>query len=642
MSAVSVPGLEGQLDEAKRNVFLLTMAQAIMGSAAPMSFSVGALAGYQLLGADKSLATAPLTGFNIGVALGAICVAAASRFLGRKAGFMVGALMCSIGGGVAAVALFRSDFWLFAVGLLLIGISGGFTQKIRFAAADASPSFYKPKAISWILAGGIISAIVGPQLAIFGKDLLAPWMGTPELVAAGYRVVFQDCRGGGGSGGEPDFFAEAGDGRATADWIAEQPWFDGRLATFGSSYMGFTQWALASTKPPHLKAMVVGIFGAERRAAWYPGGSFALDIALPWTATRIHGIEAMGPEHEERLAAAFDHLPLAEADRVATGRTAPWYQDWLAHAEPGDPYWEPLDFTPALDLGLPVLLIEGWYDYQLPNMVRDHALLQRAGAEARLVIGPWTHAGVDNDVLVPETIRWFDRHVKGLDVDTGAAASVFVMPDVGWRDLPRWPPAHDPVRWWLQPGGGLAPEHAPAGDPTEFVYDPADPTPSFGGASLRPDAAGPVDNRELEARDDVLTFTSGVLDADVELVGPVTAELFLSSSVEHLDVFVRLCDVEPDGRSVNVCDAIRRLTPGDIHRAADGTFDVVVNLAPTAYRFGAGHRIRVQVSGGAHPLYARNTCSGEPLGTATTLVAAHNAVHHDPAHPSAVLLPLPA
>ncbi len=174
MSAVSVPGLEDQLNEAKRNVFLLTMAQAIMGSAAPLSFSIGALAGYQLLGADKSLATAPLTGFNIGVALGAIAVALAARFLGRKTGFILGALLCSTGGALAAVALFRSDFWLFAFGLLLIGISGGFTQKIRFAAADASPSFYKPKAISWILAGGVISAIVGPQLAIFGKDLLAP------------------------------------------------------------------------------------------------------------------------------------------------------------------------------------------------------------------------------------------------------------------------------------------------------------------------------------------------------------------------------------------------------------------------------------------------------------------------------------
>lgn len=174
MSAVSVAGLEGQLSEAKRNVLLLTVAQAILGSAGPLSFSVGALAGYQLLGADKSLATTPLTGFNIGVALGAVAVALAARFLGRKAGFILGALLCSTGGALAAVALFRMDFWLFALGLMLIGLAGGFTQKIRFAAADASPSFYKPKAISWILAGGVVSAIVGPQLAIFGKDVLAP------------------------------------------------------------------------------------------------------------------------------------------------------------------------------------------------------------------------------------------------------------------------------------------------------------------------------------------------------------------------------------------------------------------------------------------------------------------------------------
>lgn len=174
MSAVPITGLEGQLSEAKRNVFLLTAAQAILGSAGPLSFSVGALAGYQLLGADKSLATAPLTGFNIGVAFGAVGVALASRLLGRKAGFILGALLCSTGGALAAVALFRSDFWLFALGLMLIGLAGGFTQKIRFAAADASPSYYKPKAISFILAGGVVSAIVGPQLAIAGKDVLAP------------------------------------------------------------------------------------------------------------------------------------------------------------------------------------------------------------------------------------------------------------------------------------------------------------------------------------------------------------------------------------------------------------------------------------------------------------------------------------
>lgn len=178
-----VPGLEAQLRAAKRNVGILTAAQAILGSAAPLAFSVGGLAGYELLSDDKSLATAPLTGFNIGVALGAVVVAASSRFLGRKAAFMLGALMVGVGGLVAALALFRADFWLFAAGLLVIGLSGGFTQKIRFAAADASPSFWKGKAISWILAGGIVSAVLGPQIAIEAKDLFEPVLFAGAFIA---------------------------------------------------------------------------------------------------------------------------------------------------------------------------------------------------------------------------------------------------------------------------------------------------------------------------------------------------------------------------------------------------------------------------------------------------------------------------
>src|SRR6218665_1802694 len=134
-----VPGLERGLRLAKRNVALLTVAQAILGSAPPVAFSVGGLAGYAMLGDDKSLATAPLTGFNVGVALGAILVASSAKLLGRKTAFMIGALLVAVGGLVAALALFRSSFWMFAGGLMLLGLSGGFTQKIRFAAADASP-----------------------------------------------------------------------------------------------------------------------------------------------------------------------------------------------------------------------------------------------------------------------------------------------------------------------------------------------------------------------------------------------------------------------------------------------------------------------------------------------------------------------
>ena len=513
---------------------------------------------------------------------------------------------------------------------------GEIERDIRIVTADGvelSTNVYHPDTDG--------SAPTVLQRTCYGIAYIEGFSGVEAMTAAGYRVVLQDCRGSGRSTGEADFFSEAPDGRVTGDWIAAQPWFDGNLGTFGSSYMGFTQWAFASTKPPYLKAMSVGLFGTDRPAAWYPGGSFALDIALPWSAVRVHGVQALGPDGAASIEKGFAHLPLEEADVLAVGQRVPWYQDWLAHAEPGDPYWSPLDFTAALDFGVPVLLLDGWYDYQLPNMVRDLAILQRAGTPTRLVVGPWFHAGVDADVTTAETVRWFDRHLKGdASVDTGAAAHVFVMPDGGWRDLQAWPPRHEVKRWALQPGGGLARSAAPASDATPYRYDAADPTPAFGGASLRPDHAGGVDNRELEARDDVLTFTTDVLAEDMEVLGPVGLQLFLSSTVEHLDVFVRLCDVHPDGRSINIADGIRRLRPSDIDRAADGTFAVDVRLWPTAYRFAHGHRIRLQVSGGAHPLYARNTCSGEPLGSAATIVVAHNAVHHDPTHPSALLLPL--
>ncbi|SFB50321.1 Predicted arabinose efflux permease, MFS family [Rhizobium sp. NFR07] len=170
----AVDGFQTQMRAARRNVALLAAAQAIMGAAAPLSISIGSLAGYQLLGEDKSLATAPITGFNLGTACGAVVIAIASRFLGRREAFMLGCLIGAAGGALAAIALFRSDFWFFALSLVMIGTSSGFTQKIRFAAADASPSSYKAKAISWILGAGIVSAVLGPQIVIMAKDLFAP------------------------------------------------------------------------------------------------------------------------------------------------------------------------------------------------------------------------------------------------------------------------------------------------------------------------------------------------------------------------------------------------------------------------------------------------------------------------------------
>lgn len=173
MSVATGTNTENELVSAKRNVALLTTAQAILGSAPPIAFAVGGLAAYQMLGDDKGLATAPLTAFNVGVSAGAVLIAILSRYLGRQLSFIIGAALMSVGGMIATIALFQGSFWLFVGAMIATGISGGFTQKIRFAAADASPSTYKATAISWILAGGIVSAVLGPQLARYAGGLFA-------------------------------------------------------------------------------------------------------------------------------------------------------------------------------------------------------------------------------------------------------------------------------------------------------------------------------------------------------------------------------------------------------------------------------------------------------------------------------------
>ena len=452
----------------------------------------------------------------------------------------------------------------------------------------------------------------------------------------GYHVVCQSTRGTFGSGGEIDPDREAGDGRATADWIVGQRWCDGEIGTYGGSYLSFTQWALASTRAPQLKAMAIQVFGAERRGAYYPGGSFALDRALMWTYL-------ISNQERSRLAAlragravgpAFRHLPLAGADTVAVGHPVPFYRAWLEHDAPGDPYWEPTDFRPFLrDLGIPVTMLAGWYDIFLPSMIQDYQALRQSGQPARLRVGGWRHADRGAAAYgLRDALELFDTHLRHRPPRPSPAVQVEVMGGGGWRDLDQWPPPATVQRWHLQPGGALSPALPPPSDPDRYRYDPADPTPAVGGSALSTNS-GPKDNRALERRPDVLTFTSAPMNADLEITGPVSADLHVSSSLAHTDFFARLCDVDPRGHSVNITDGLLRLGPGDPAR-------IRVGLWPTAHRFRAGHRIRLQVSSGAHPRYARNPGTGEPLATATAMQAAEQTVHHDPQPPPAVLLPV--
>lgn len=466
----------------------------------------------------------------------------------------------------------------------------------------------------------------------------------------GFHVVIQSCRGTYGSGGEfAPLLHERDDGLDTVDWLRRQRWWSGAFGMFGASYQGFVQWAVAAEAADELRAMVAVVTASATRDSTYAGESFALDTVLTWAELlQAQTVPWLARQWElkrgqPRLRAALAHLPLAEADRIATGVTVPFFQEWLRHHTPDADYWRSRIFGDRIaEVRAPVAMISGWQDIFLPAQLDDYAALRAAGAHPRLIVGPWTHGTPGLFVAaLRDGLDWLDEHLAGRPAARRAPVRVYVGGEGGgWRDLPDWPPPAVPTRWHLHAEGALAPDVPTPSAPDEIWYDPADPTPSLGGPLLVAQRAGAVDNRPVEARPDVLTYTSARLDAPLEVVGPVHAEIHVRSELSYLDVFVRLCDVDRRGRSWNVCDGLVRVAPGRFPTDASGVVRVPVTLWPTAHRFAPGHRLRVQVSGGAHPRYARNPGTGEPLGTAVTLRAGRRAILHDPAHPSAIVLPL--
>ena len=262
--------------------------------------------------------------------------------------------------------------------------------------------------------------------------------------------------------------------------------------------------------------------------------------------------------------------------------------------------------------------------------------MEIGGGEARLLVGPWNHtAPFDKGwpVVFAEALAFLREHLSGAGADPGSAVRVHVGgPGGQWLDLPGWPPPATVQEWFPGQGGTLG-RSAPAGAAVSALrYDPAAPTPSVGGQQANGNLSGRVRNETLEARPDVLVFTSPPLDAPATVTGPVSARFRVRGSTGHFDVFARLCDVDPQGRSWNVCDGLVRVA------GAAGKTDVRVAMSSAAYEFAAGHRLRLQVAGGAHPRFARNLGTGEPFATATTMVPVRTELQHGPG--SALLLPV--
>jgi putative CocE/NonD family hydrolase len=464
----------------------------------------------------------------------------------------------------------------------------------------------------------------------------------------GYQVVIQSCRGTFGSGGEwMPFHHEETDGRDTLAWLAEQPWFSGSVFTFGPSYLGLVQWAIAEDQSGLVKAMAPGVTASFfRDAVIYPGNTLGLETMLSWVyqvehqELPKHRVLASMIKQRRAVARGLTVLPLSEADRRVVGHPVGFFQDWLAHELPGDPWWAPVDFRARRDKAPPATFLGGWYDIFLPGQVEDFVALRAAGRVARMTIGPWTHvslAGMGTGIR--EALEWFDSH----DGTPGTSrprpgVRLFVMGSRRWVEVADWPPPATVERWNLHAEGRLSRTVPTNCACDRFRFDPADPTPGTGGPSLDRSNAGRKDQRHREKRSDVLIYTSEPMAQDMTVVGPLAVELWLRSSLEHTDISVRLCVVSTKDRSYNLSDGYRRLRPGDITPAPDGTLHLRVAMWPTAVTFRHGERIRLQVAGGAHPLFARNLGTGEPIATATAMRAADLEVFHDPEHPSGLEL----
>ncbi|MGW0711414.1 CocE/NonD family hydrolase [Streptomyces sp. NPDC002643] len=469
---------------------------------------------------------------------------------------------------------------------------------------------------------------------------IATMMARP-LAERGYQVLFQSVRGTFGSGGTFDpMRQEDADGLATLDWLLEQPWCGDALVLYGMSYLGYVQWAVADQLPPQVKAVIPVMSESALSLEFVRPDGLSLEAPFVWG---VHiGTQERLPvpltvlrqsAQARKTARALRTLPLGGADVAALGERSAYIQDILAH-DAHAPRWDGFDHRDRVaKVTAPVSSIGGWYDIFLPGQLRDFRILQDAGRPARLTVGPWTHMRLDNG-MADEAIQFGLPLARGEQPPERAPVRLYVMGEEAWRNFESWPPAgYEPQRFHLHPGGTLSNEQPAKSEPDHYRYDPADPTPAVGGVRMVKDS-GRVDNTALEARPDVLTYTTPALDQDVEVVGEVSAEIWFRSSLRHADVFVRLCDIAPDGRSWNVCDGLVSLTGAEQEQCAD------VQLWPTAHRFKRGHRIRVQVSSGAFPRYNRNPGSGEPRATATALIPADQLVFHDPYHPSAVILPM--
>ncbi|MFN8557662.1 MAG: CocE/NonD family hydrolase [Dehalococcoidia bacterium] len=543
----------------------------------------------------------------------------------------------------------------------------------------------------------------------YGKSMLPMAVETNRALAArGYIVVAQDVRGRFASEGvyriNQDDIADGYDAIA---WAAGLEGATGAVGMFGVSYMGITQLLAAADQPPQLKAIFPIQCRANQYPRPYYGGAFHLGDRLGWSlmqavdaADRL-GLDApeirrYGALTRERMTAML----AGDQERVARVRaeilaiiepwlrflplrdlpvlegTASYYVEQLDHPT-NDDFWHAMDVARRFSqFDLPCFSVGGWYDLMLQGNIdiftglHARSRTPEARRAQRLLIGPWTHgqfvpqageldfgpaAAID---LVELQTRWFDHWLKGIEsgVLEEPPVRLFVMGVNRWRDERQWPLSGATyVPYYFHSGGqantlngdGVLSPARPGDEPADsYTYDPDDPVPSVGGKTLGLGSApGPFDQRQVQARPDLLCYTTAPLQADLEVIGPLSVTLYAASSAIDTDWTAKLVDVHPDGYAQNLQEGIIRASyrvPGAVPSPIrpGEVYEFAIDLWATANVFRAGHRIRVEISSSNFPHWDRNTNTGLPGATADRTVTARQTVFHDAARPSHILLPI--
>lgn len=488
----------------------------------------------------------------------------------------------------------------------------------------------------------------------------------------GYAVLMEDVRGRYASQGVFGPTEQEGpDSSDTMNWIAEQPWSNGRVAMAGSSYLGMVQWWAAVQDNPHLLTISPMCSGDDEYLDRFysTGGALKLGHRLLWLAQNLTPPSQVRPV----FAGYIWHLPERTADEAAMGIALPLWRNALEHPS-YDSYWKPFSLRAQLNrVSIPILSLGGWFDNYAESDLDAFSRLSKRHDVIETWIGPWGHnpghkfptRDFGPQAAVPirmKQVEWFDRWMKGDSNEAGEATGptlhIFVMGPNLWREEHEWPLArtHYTPLYLSSKGhantatgdGMLAWQPVRKAQPDNFTYDPKFPVPTTGGAiccdpKLLP--PGPLDQTPVELRPDVLVYTSPPLTDDIEVTGPVRAILYVATSAIDTDFTAKLVDVQPAGPPLIVTDGIQRLRyrlslekPVFVKR--NTAYQITIDAGVTSYVFGAGHRVRLEVSSSNFPRFDRNLNSALPVAEETKTIKAKQTVFHEKGYPSALILPV--